>query len=59
MDVSALSSAASNAQLGTVQSAVQVDVLKRAMDMQAQQVQQLLQSVPMPGQAGGVINTYA
>ncbi|WP_018605349.1 putative motility protein [Uliginosibacterium gangwonense] len=59
MDVSALSSAASNAQLGTVQSAVQVDVLKQAMDMQAQQVQQLLQSVPTPGQAGGVINTYA
>lgn len=59
MDVSALTASASDAQLGTVQSAVQLDVLKQAMDMQAQQVQQLLQAVPTPGQPGGVINTYA
>jgi len=61
MDISALSSgsAPSNEQLGTVAGAVQISVMKKAMDQQEQQVAQLIQSVAQPGQPGGVINTYA
>ncbi|MDB5801793.1 MAG: putative motility protein [Rhodocyclales bacterium] len=45
-----------------VQSQVQVSVVKKAIDIEAQQAQQLIESVPAPvspGQPGGIINTKA
>lgn len=62
MEVSAaVNTPASTDQLGTVRGAAQVEMLKKAMDVQKQQVSQLIQSVPQPqpGQPGGVINTFA
>jgi len=50
--------------LADVQGQAQVSVLKKAQDLEAQQAQQLIESVPQPapvspGQPGGVINTHA
>lgn len=66
MDISSVSTAniPSTDQLGTVRGAAQIEVLKKAMDTQAQQAAQLVQSVAeppksQPGQPGSVINTFA
>ena len=50
--------------LADVQGQVQVSMVKKTMDQEAQQAQQLIDSVPKPvpvspGQPGGVINTHA
>lgn len=63
MDVSAVSSPSTD-QLGSVQSQAQISMLKKQTDLQAQQAQQLIDSVPQPkpvqpGQPGGVVNTFA
>ena len=52
----------STEQMGTVRANVQVEMLKKAMDSQAQQAAQLVQSVqpaPQPGQPGAIVNTFA
>ncbi len=59
MEVSAAASSLTTEQLGTVRGAAQVEMLKKSMDAQKQQVEQLIQAVPQPGQPGGVINTFA
>ena len=64
MDISASVSSPSMDQLGSVQGQAQIAMLKKATDLRAQQVEQLLQAVPQPataqaGQPGGVINTFA
>jgi hypothetical protein len=59
MEVSAAASSLKTEQLGTVRGAAQLEMLKKSMDAQQQQVAQLIQSVPQPGQPGGVINTFA
>jgi hypothetical protein len=48
--------------LADVQGQVQVAVLKKAQDADAQQAQQLIDALPRPvspGQPGGIINTKA
>ncbi len=55
---------ASSADLGSVQGAASVSVLKKALHQQASSVAQLIQSVPQPplatsGTVGTQLNTFA
>jgi len=61
-DVSSITRGLTTEKAADVQSQVQVSVVKKAIDIQAQQAQQLIESLPRPvspGQPGGVINTKA
>ena len=55
---------ASNADLGTVQGAASISVLKKALDVQASSALQLIQALPQAtlassGSLGTQVNTYA
>lgn len=55
---------ASNADLGTVQGAASISVLRKALDQQASSAAQLLQALPQPalassGSLGTQLNVYA
>ena len=55
---------ASSADLGTVQGAASISVLKKAIDMQASSAVQLIEALPQPplatsGTVGTQVNTYA
>ncbi|MDB5814111.1 MAG: hypothetical protein JWM03_538 [Rhodocyclales bacterium] len=60
-EVSSITRGLTTEKAGDVQSQVQVDLAKKATDIQAQQAQQLIEALPpvSPGQPGGVINTKA
>ena len=67
MDMNALSGLATRDATSRTQEQVQVQVLRKAEDMQAQAVAQLVEALPQPaqvqavepGQPGAVVNTYA
>jgi len=55
---------ASSADLGSVQGAASISVLKKAIDMQASSAVQLIEALPQPplatsGTVGTQVNTYA
>jgi hypothetical protein len=60
-DISSITRGLTTEKVGDVQSQAQLDVVKKATDIQAQQAQQLIDALPpvSPGQPGGVINTKA
>lgn len=62
--VSSATAQASSANLGSVQGAAAVSVLKKALDLQAASSVQLIESLPQPplassGSVGTRVNTYA
>lgn len=64
MDASAIAAAATANSQVQLQHEVSVEVLKRAIDIQAESAMQLLQAIPRPAAAlgstaGGVIDTWA
>ena len=64
MDITSIAAAASANSASRTQDAVQLSVLKKAIDIQAQGALALVQAVPAPpapvgGTAGGIINTVA
>jgi hypothetical protein len=61
-DISSITRGLTTDKVGDVQSQAQISLVKKATDQQAQQAQQLIDSVAppvSPGQPGGVINTKA
>ncbi len=61
-DISSITRGLTTEKAGDVQSQAQLSLVKKATDMEAQQAQQLIDSVPAPvspGQPGGIINTKA
>jgi hypothetical protein len=61
-EVSSITRGLTTDKLADVQGQAQVSVVKKAQDLEVQQAQQLIDSVPRPvspGQPGGVINTKA
>lgn len=64
MDASAIAAAATANSQAQLQQEVSVEVLKKAIDIQAQSAMQLVQAIPRPpaavgSTAGGVIDTWA
>lgn len=65
MDVTAIAAAASANSAAQTETAVQLNVFKKAIDIQSAGVLALLQAVPTPppassgGTAGGIVNTFA
>jgi len=65
MDVTSIAAAASANSAAQTETAVQLSVLKKAIDIQTAGALALLQAVPTPppvpsgGAAGGIVNTFA
>lgn len=60
MDVSAIASGISDMRQGSVTQAAQIAVLKKAIDMEAQSVTQLLEAVPSnPPNLGNNVDVFA
>ena len=60
MDVSAIASGISERQQGTVTQAAQIAVLKKAIDLEAQSMTQLLETAPVnPPNLGNNVDVYA
>ncbi|MDR3212984.1 MAG: YjfB family protein [Azoarcus sp.] len=62
MDVTSIAAAASANTATQTQTAVQLSVLKKAIDIESAGALALVQAIPTPpaaGTAGGVVNTFA
>lgn len=62
MDVTPIAAAASANTAAQTEAAVQLSVLKKAIDIEAAGALALVQAIPTPavaGSAGGVVNTWA
>jgi redox-regulated HSP33 family molecular chaperone len=64
MDVTAIAAAGSANSAAQTQTAVQLSVLKKAIDIESAGALALVQAVPTPpaasgGTAGGIVNTFA
>jgi hypothetical protein len=62
MDITSIAAAASANSAAQTQNAVQLSVLKKAIDIQSEGALALIQAVapaPTGGAAGGVVNTWA
>lgn len=61
-EISSITRGLTTEKMADVQGQAQISVIKKAQDIDAQQAQQLIESLPRPvspGQPGGIINTKA